>query len=400
MDNCISITKLPKRPNAGMIDDDKSIRCDDGGMTAKVITISVRDLGYSVFWNVFNTTVHTDIHQNRERTYMIGFKDEADWDCEPNKKTSSSIFNSHLPLAKSKTKKKFREMLESGEVEERYYYKQDSYMYKDLKKSINSKDTAYQWRRVYVRENKSNECPTLTANMGTGGHNVPLIKDDLGIRKLTPRECLNFQGFPKSFKFPDDMPVSQRYKQVGNAVTVTLIAKIAKIISKKAPNVWKASMLTMDKTQSLEIIKKEKTFKDEPKLTKEIIINSPSILRQNQSEFSKTGGIHASGLFSSVGKLISLREDVGRHNALDKIIGDVLNKNKIDPKNQFITCSGRLNFELVQKVLMTNIGLMIGVGAPTSLAIDLANRFDMTLIGFVKEDSFNIYTNNQKVIVN
>ena len=151
---------------------------------------------------------------------------------------------------------------------------------------------------------------------------------------------------------------------------------------------------------ALEIIKKEKTFKDEPKLVKEIIIRSPLILRQNQSEFSKTGGIHASGLFSSDGKLISLREDVGRHNALDKIIGDVLNKNKIDPKNQFITCSGRLNFELVQKVLMTNIGLMIGVGAPTSLAIDLANRFDMTLIGFVKEDSFNIYTNNQKVIVN
>ena len=151
---------------------------------------------------------------------------------------------------------------------------------------------------------------------------------------------------------------------------------------------------------ALEIVKKEKTFKAEPKLTKEIIIKSPSILRQNQSEFSKTGGIHASGLFSADGKLISLREDVGRHNALDKMIGDALNNNQIDPKNQFITCSGRLNFELVQKVLMTNIGLMIGVGAPTSLAIDLANRFDMTLIGFVKEDSFNIYTNNQKVIVN
>ena len=151
---------------------------------------------------------------------------------------------------------------------------------------------------------------------------------------------------------------------------------------------------------ALEIVKKEKTFKAEPKLTKEIIIKSPSILRQNQSEFSKTGGIHASGLFSTDGKLISLREDVGRHNALDKMIGNALNNNQIDPKNQFVTCSGRLNFELVQKVLMTNIGLMIGVGAPTSLAIDLANRFDMTLIGFVKEDSFNIYTNNQKVIVN
>jgi FdhD protein len=151
---------------------------------------------------------------------------------------------------------------------------------------------------------------------------------------------------------------------------------------------------------ALEIIKKVKTSNTEPKLTKETIIQSPSILRQNQSEFSKTGGIHASGLFSSEGKLISLREDVGRHNALDKLIGNALIKNQIQSKNQFITCSGRLNFELVQKVLMTNIGLMIGVGAPTSLAIDLANRFDMTLIGFVKEDSFNIYTNNQKVIVN
>jgi len=151
---------------------------------------------------------------------------------------------------------------------------------------------------------------------------------------------------------------------------------------------------------ALEIIKKVKTSNTDPKLTKETIIQSPSILRQNQSEFSKTGGIHASGLFSSGGKLISLREDVGRHNALDKLIGNALIKNQIQSKNQFITCSGRLNFELVQKVLMTNIGLMIGVGAPTSLAIDLANRFDMTLIGFVKEDSFNIYTNNQKVIVN
>ena len=151
---------------------------------------------------------------------------------------------------------------------------------------------------------------------------------------------------------------------------------------------------------ALEIIKKEKTSNIEPKLTKEVIIQSPSILRQNQSEFSKTGGIHASGLFSSGGKLISLREDVGRHNALDKMIGNALKKSQINPQKQFITCSGRLNFELVQKVLMTNIGLMIGVGAPTSLAIDLANRFDMTLIGFVKEDSFNVYTNNQKVIVN
>jgi len=151
---------------------------------------------------------------------------------------------------------------------------------------------------------------------------------------------------------------------------------------------------------ALEIIKKDKTNSSEPQISKEVILQSPKILKDNQSEFSKTGGIHASGLFNNNGKLISLREDVGRHNALDKLVGNVLINDQLDPKTQFITCSGRLNFELVQKVLMTNIGIMIGVGAPTSLAIDLANKFDMTLIGFVKKDSFNIYTNNKKVIVN
>jgi len=150
---------------------------------------------------------------------------------------------------------------------------------------------------------------------------------------------------------------------------------------------------------ALEIIKTTKTNASEPKISKDVIIQSPDILREGQSEFSKTGGIHASGLFNSDGKLVALREDVGRHNALDKLIGSALEKKQFDPKDQFITCSGRLNFELVQKVLMTDIGIMIGVGAPTSLAIDLANKFDITLIGFVKRDSFNIYTNNKKVKV-
>ncbi len=151
---------------------------------------------------------------------------------------------------------------------------------------------------------------------------------------------------------------------------------------------------------ALEIIKKNKPDPSKPQITQDIIIQSPDILRKKQSEFSKTGGIHASGLFSSDGDLIELREDVGRHNALDKLIGSTLKNNQLNAKTQFITCSGRLNFELVQKVLMTDIGIMIGVGAPTSLAIDLANKFDITLIGFVKSDSFNIYTNSKKVIVN
>ena len=150
---------------------------------------------------------------------------------------------------------------------------------------------------------------------------------------------------------------------------------------------------------TLDIIKPEKTYLNKPKLKKEVIIQAPDLLRASQSEFSKTGGIHASGLFSSNGKLLALREDVGRHNALDKLIGNILKKKLLNPSTQFITCSGRLNFELVQKVLMTNIGILVGVGAPTSLAIDLAKKYNITLIGFVKKYSFNIYTNKQKVIL-
>jgi FdhD protein len=150
---------------------------------------------------------------------------------------------------------------------------------------------------------------------------------------------------------------------------------------------------------TLEIIKKDKILKSIPKIHHKIIMKSPNMLRQNQSEFSKTGGIHASGLFNISGEVIAVKEDVGRHNALDKLIGYVLKNKLLDNSSQFLTCSGRLNFDLVQKALMANISVLIGVGAPTSLAIDLANKFDMTLVGFVKEDSFNIYSNKERIII-
>ena len=97
-------------------------------------------------------------------------------------------------------------------------------------------DTIYQWRRTYVRENKSKLCPTLTANMGTGGHNVPLIIDKKDIRKLTPRECARFQGYDDSFILSNTLAPSHLYKQIGNSVTVPVIEAIAKEI-KKALNV-------------------------------------------------------------------------------------------------------------------------------------------------------------------
>ena len=245
-------------------------------------------------------------------------------------------------------------------------------------------------------KNQNNwETSSLSITMRTPGHDKDLVRGFLFNEQIIQnlKDIENIESFGEKVGQYD----------IQNKILVTLnnsknvnISKIKKdFLTNSSCGVCGKSSL-----DALEILKKDKTPKSNPKLSKEVLINSPSVLRKNQSEFAKTGGIHASGLFSSNGDLISLREDVGRHNALDKLIGDSLINNNIKPNEQFITCSGRLNFELVQKVLMTNIGLMVGVGAPTSLAIDLANRFDMTLVGFVKEDSFNIYTNKQKVIVN
>ena len=149
---------------------------------------------------------------------------------------------------------------------------------------------------------------------------------------------------------------------------------------------------------SIEVICKKKLNPSKPIIKASVITKVPNILRLEQSEFSKTGGIHASALFDSDGNQLIVKEDVGRHNALDKVIGQCLKNSKLDNDNQFIACSGRLSFELVQKTLMANIGLLMGVGAPTSLAIDLAKRFDMTLIGFVKSDSFNIYCGEKRIL--
>ena len=150
---------------------------------------------------------------------------------------------------------------------------------------------------------------------------------------------------------------------------------------------------------SIEVLKNDKLDLSFPKIKEDIILKSPSLLMNEQSEFSKTGGIHASALIDEAGKVIATREDVGRHNALDKLLGHSIQNGLLDPKVQFIACSGRLNFELVQKGLMANIGIMAGVGAPTSLAVDLAKRFDMTLLGFVKESGFNIYSNKDRIIL-
>lgn len=108
---------------------------------------------------------------------------------------------------------------------DKYYYNMKG-RYADLLREVTNPDTVYQLRRTYIRENKSNLCPTLTANMGTGGHNVPLVLDAHGVRKLTPDELLRFQGFPLTFRFPD-IADCHKYKQIGNSVTVPVVRAIA-----------------------------------------------------------------------------------------------------------------------------------------------------------------------------
>ena len=142
---------------------------------------------------------------------------------------------------------------------------------------------------------------------------------------------------------------------------------------------------------AIEIAYEPQIEKSMPLVSVDLITKLPDILRAKQEQFANTGGVHASGLISVSGELLHLAEDVGRHNALDKLIGYVRCRDMLNPSEQFVMCSGRLGFDIIQKTLMAGIGMIAGIGAPTSLALDLARKFDITLIGFIKKNKYNIY---------
>jgi len=206
-----------RKPKAFLLENVKNLKTHNKGSTLKLIYKELENIGYYVKDAVLNTMDYGNLPQNRERIYIVGF-------------LSKGEFNQFEFPKKIKLTKTIHDCLISNKVEEKYYYNGKP-LYEKLKTDVIKRDTVYQWRRKYVRENKSNVCPTLTANMGTGGHNVPIIKDEYGIRKLTPRECANFQGFPKEYMLPK-IADSQLYKQIGNSVSIPVIERIAKQIKK------------------------------------------------------------------------------------------------------------------------------------------------------------------------
>jgi len=201
-----------KKPKAFLLENVKNLKTHDKGNTIKVIYQELEKLGYFTTDKVMNALEYGNIPQNRERIYIVGFLDKQAFE--------RFKFPDKIPLTKT-----IHDCLED-DIDEKYYYNNKP-LYERIKDDVIKRDTIYQWRRKYVRENKRGVCPTLTANMGMGGHNVPIVLDDRGIRKLTPRECANFQGFPKDFKLPD-IADSQLYKQFGNSVVVSVVSRIVK----------------------------------------------------------------------------------------------------------------------------------------------------------------------------
>lgn len=209
-----------KRPRIVILENVKNLITHDEGKTFGIIIGELEKLGYLVKYSVLNTCKITQIPQNRERVYIVCFADIRDWEkFDFPMDRDQGVQGQLLPIVS---------MLETH-VDRSYYYTEKLKVWNVIKDSVVkhvNTGTTYQYRRYYVRENKCGICPTLTANMGAGGHNVPLILDDVGIRKLTPRECFNFQGFPNNYVLPDSLSDGKLYKLAGNAVSYLVIEQI------------------------------------------------------------------------------------------------------------------------------------------------------------------------------
>ena len=215
--NILDIIKLHK-PKVVFLENVKNLQSHDKGNTFKVIKSALETEGYTVFHKILNATTHGNTPQNRERIFIVAFKHK--------KQAQKFVWPQEIPLTK-----KWKDCLETSPDAKYYQTNKESASVVKMIEGVKNTNSIYQYRRYYIRENKNGVCPTLTANMGTGGHNVPLILDKDGVRKLTPRECFNFQGYPQSFILPK-ISDAALYKQAGNSVPVNVLSRIADAIIK------------------------------------------------------------------------------------------------------------------------------------------------------------------------
>lgn len=235
------------------------------------------------------------------------------------------------------------------------------------------------------------------------------VRKSIAVTMRTPQ---NDSDLAIGFLFTEGIISSfQQIKSVGpsmdqegkiniNAVLVALDFQVKVDLKKLERHFYTSSSCGVCGKASIEAIKMNNFPElpaDSPLFPASTIHHFPSLLKSNQTVFAKTGGLHAAALIDNDGKLHLIREDVGRHNAVDKLIGAALNMGLFPLNNFLIMVSGRVSFELVQKSMMGGIPILAAVGAPSSLAIELAEEFGMTILGFVKNEKFNLYSNAHRI---
>lgn len=196
-------------------------------------------------------------------------------------------------------------------------------------------------------------------------------------------------------------PVVRRQLAKENVITVELAEGLDFDFKKLERHFYTTSSCGVCGKASIEAVAVQGRFhlpEGEPKIRAELLHGLPALLSESQSVFGSTGGLHAAALFDAAGKMLAVREDVGRHNALDKIIGSALRNGEVPLGGRLVLVSGRAGFELVQKSVVAGVPILAAVGAPTSLAVELAEEAGLTLIGFLRNGQFNIYTCQERIV--
>ena len=247
-------------------------------------------------------------------------------------------------------------------------------------------------RLGFTRDGKR-EQKSLSITMRTPGHDFELAVGFLFtegiVREPTQVASVRYCGLPTPGT------------QLRNVVRVDLAPDIAvdwKRLERHFYTTSSCGVCGKTSLEALEVVACPAIQPDNVQVSAEVIHRLPTALRAAQEVFERTGGLHAAALFDTAGELRLLREDVGRHNALDKLIGARFLAGDIPPSDPLLLVSGRASFELMQKAMMAGIPILAAVGAPSSLAVELAQRFQMTLLGFVREHRFNIYSGPQRII--